>query len=138
MHCRRVKAAVVDASALTEASEAARQPVKCDVCVCVRVCACACVCVSRGIRRILHHPVQTTDYLPIATSQIKLRQARGGQRDAFWPSLSLAGLRITPPSAQQTLRSLTTPTNPSLHHSLSLADTLPLPKHVALIFFVTK
>lgn len=90
---------------------------RCDVCACVCVCLC---CVSGSQRRISHHPGHTSDYLSIATGQIKLRQARERQRDAFRPSLGLAGLRITPPSARQTLHALTTPTHPSLPPPLSL------------------
>lgn len=115
-------------------SVAVWQQVRCDVCACVCVCLC---CVSGSQRRISHHPGHTSDYLFIATSQIKLRQARERQRDAFRPSLSLAGLRITPPSAQQTLHALTTPTPPP-STTLSLPPNLPLPEHAVLILSFTE
>lgn len=92
---------------------------------------------SRGLRRASHQSVPTSDYLPPA--RLELRQGRGGQRDALWPSLGLTGLRITPPSAQQTLLSLSfslshhtkTPNpHPSLRHSLFLT---PSPCRAALI-----
>lgn len=85
---------------------------------------------SRGTGWISHCSVQTSDYLPGANSQIKLRQARGGKREVFWPRLSLTGFRITPPSAQQTLHTLTTPTHPSsLMLCVCISLCLSLPKH---------
>lgn len=71
----------------------AASEVRCVPVWCVRVCVCVwCV---KGYRVDITLP--GANHLRTANGQIKLMQARGGKRDAFWPGLGLAGFRITPP-----------------------------------------